>query len=137
MLWEAHRGSSQREIARLPGRSASTICRELALGRLGGTPRGKPVARGALWRFVWLRLVKFRWSPEQIAALLRAQRPDDRQARVGHKTIIAMIRAEPRRRLKAALVDALRQRKHRHMQSLRKWLSPRKMMPLGPELTPP
>lgn len=131
---EACRGSSQREIARLLGRSASTICRELRRGRealkLGGycpergfrayergrlrcRPRRKLVAGRALWRFVWRQLVKFRWSPEQIAATLRAMHPDEPQARVSHETIYAMIYAQPRGGLKAALVEALRQHKQR------------------------
>ena len=85
---EARRGSSQRGIARCLGRclgrSASTVCRELqrgrgpeggycpqrgaqehARGRLRCRPRRKLVAGGALWRFVWHHLVKFRWSPER------------------------------------------------------------------------
>ena len=91
---EHRRGTSQREIGRLLGRSASTICRELARGRVGAgsaggagsgycpqagqhayarrrlrcRPRRKLAAGGALWRVVWHHLVTFRWSPEQIAA---------------------------------------------------------------------
>lgn len=134
---EHRRGTSQREIARLLGRSASTICRELARGRVSpgsGTgggycpqvgqhayvrhrlqcrPRRKLVAGGALWRFVWHHLVTFRWSPEQIAATLHSMHPDDPKARVSHETIYAMIYAQPRGGLKAALVEALRQGKHR------------------------
>jgi len=132
---EHRRGTSQREIARLLGRSASTICRELARGRMGAgqgsgycpqvgqrayarrrlrcRPRRKLRPGGALWRFVWHHLVTFRWSPEQIAATLRAMHPDDRQARVSHETIYAMIYAQPRGGLKAAMVEALRQHKHR------------------------
>ena len=98
---EHRRGTSQREIGRLLGRSASTICRELARGRVsrgsgGGSgsvycpqagqracdrrrlrcrPRLKLVAGGVLWRFVWHRLVKFRWSPEQIARTDRGDTP--------------------------------------------------------------
>ena len=92
VIFAVHRrGTSQREIAGLLGRSASTICRELARGRVspgsgagaGYCPqvgqqayarrrlrcraRRKLVAGGALWRFVWHHLVTFRWSPEQIA----------------------------------------------------------------------
>ena len=134
---EHRRGTSQREIARLLGRSASTICRELSRGRVSPgsgsgsrycpqvgqrvrdrrrlrcRPQRKLGPGGALWRFVWHRLVKFRWSPEQIAATLRAMHPDDRQSRVSHETIYAMIYAQPRGGLKAALVEALRQGKHR------------------------
>lgn len=136
---EHRRGTSQREIARLLGRSASTICRELGRGRVAaGTavgagsgycpqagqrayarrrlrcrPRRKLRPGGALWRFVWHHLVTFRWSPEQIAATLRSMHPDDPRARVSHETIYAMIYAQPRGGLKAALVEALRQGKHR------------------------
>ena len=132
---EARRGSSQRAIARLLGRSSSTICRELRRGceargdarsyspergfqayergRLRCRPRRKLAKGGALWRFVWQRLVTFRWSPEQIAATLQAMHPDDPQARVSHETIYAMIYAQPRGGLKAAMVEALRQRKLR------------------------
>ena len=129
---EARRGSSQREIARCLGRSASTVCRELQRGRVleGGycpqqsaeeharrrlrcRPRRKLVAGAELWRFVWRHLVTFRWSPEQIAATLRAMHPDAPQARASHETIYAMIYAQPRGGLKAAMVEALRQGKHR------------------------
>lgn len=134
---EHRRGTSQREIGRLLGRSASTICRELLRGRVspgsgGGSgycplagqrvyarrrlrcrPRRKLRPGGALWRFVWHHLVTFRWSPEQIAATLRSMHPDDAQARVSHETIYAMIYAQPRGGLKALLVEALRQHKHR------------------------
>ena len=132
MIFAEHRrGTSQREIARLLGRSPGTICRELARGRVPpGTGSGycpqagqhayarrrlrcrrrrKLVAGGALWRFVWHWLVKFRWSPAQVAATLRAMPPDDPQARVNHETTYAMIYAQPRGGLKAALVEALRQ----------------------------
>jgi IS30 family transposase len=137
---EVRRGSSQRVIACLLGRSASTICRELRRGReargreargdagsycpergfrayergrLRCRPRRKLVAGRALWRFVWHHLVTFRWSPAQVAATLRAMHPDDRQARVSHETIYAMIYAQPRGGLKAAMLEALRQGKHR------------------------
>lgn len=127
VIFAGHRrGRSQREIGRLLGRSASTICRELARGRLGAGsgsgycpqpgqrvhdrrrlrshPRRKLRPGGTLWRFVWHHLVTFRWSPEQIAAILRAKQPDDAQARVSHETIHAMIYAQPRGGLKAMLV---------------------------------
>ena len=134
---EHRRGTSQREIARLLGRSASTICRELSRGRVSPgsgsgsrycpqvgqrvrdrrrlrcRPQRKLGPGGALWRVVWHRLVTFRWSPEQIAATLSAMHPDEPKARVSHETIYAMIYAQPRGGLKAALVEALRQGKHR------------------------
>jgi IS30 family transposase len=76
-------------------------------------PRRKLRPGGVLWRFVWRHLVTFRWSPEQIAATLRSMHPDDPQARVSHETIYAMIYAQARGGLKAALVEALRQGKLR------------------------
>lgn len=132
---EDRRGASQREIARLLDRSASTISRELARGRacVGPErrycpqegqrvhelrrqrcrPRRKLVPGGSLWRVVWHHLIDFRWSPEQIAARLRAMHPDAPEARVSHETIYAMIYAQPRGGLKAAMVEALRQGKVR------------------------
>ena len=130
---EERRGSSQREIGRLLDRAPSTISRELARGRPGKgaerpycprrgqrvheqlrarcRPRQKLVAGAALWRVVWHQLVAFRWSPEQIAARLRSMHPDAPEARVSHETIYAMIYAQPRGGLKAAMVEALRQAK--------------------------
>lgn len=130
---EALRGSSQRQIARLLGRAASTISRELARGcaskeaeqpycpqrgqrvyeqrRARCRPRCKLVVGGATYLFVRDHLLKFRWSPEQIAATLRLMYPDDPTARVSHETIYAMIYAQPRGGLKAAMVEALRQGK--------------------------
>lgn len=141
VIFAAHRrGTNQREIARLRGRSTSAICRALARGRVGTGPGSvycpqagqrasarrrlrcwphhKLFAGGALWRFVRHHPAKFRWSPVQairgqIAATLRSLHPDDRQASVSHETIYAMRYAQPRGGLKAALVEALRQRKHR------------------------
>ena len=132
---EDQRGSSQRQIARLLGRSPSTICRELARGRPEGgaepdycpqrgqqvydrrrlacRPKRKLLRGGASYLFVRRHLLDFRWSPEQIAATLRRMHPDDPSARVSHETIYAMIYAQPRGGLKAAMTEALRQGKTR------------------------
>jgi IS30 family transposase len=132
---EALRGSSQRQIARLLGRAPSTICRELARGRppegreqpycpqrgqrvylkhrARCRPRRKLVRGGATYLFVRHHLLDLRWSPAQIAATLAAMHPDDPSARVSHETIYAMIYAQPRGGLKAAMVEALRQGKTR------------------------
>jgi len=132
---ELERGSSQRRIARLLGRSASTICREVARGRPPEgserrycaqrgqrvyekrrsrcRPRRKLVRGGEMELFVRRHLLDFRWSPEQIAATLRRMHPDDPAARVSHETIYAMIYAQPRGGLKAAMIEALRQARTR------------------------
>jgi IS30 family transposase len=132
---EALRGSSQRQIARLLGRSPSTICREFSRGRPAGgvdlpycaqqgqrvydqhrlrcRPGRKLVRGGEPYVFVCRHLLGLRWSPEQIAAKLRHMHPDDPSARVSHETIYAMIYAQPRGGLKAAMTEALRQGKTR------------------------
>jgi IS30 family transposase len=121
------RGSSQRKIARLLGRSARRICRELWLGRGGQgdagaycpqhsaveharsrlrcRPRLKLTPGGALWRHVCRQLLQLRWSPEQIAATLARMSPDDPAARASHETIYAMICAQARGGLKAAMIE--------------------------------
>lgn len=127
---EHSRGSSQRSIGGLLGRSAGTICRELARGRQDDgsyCPQGgrlvydvrrercrrqrKLVAGSAVYRFVHDHLVYHRWSPEQIAHRLRLMEPDNPSARVSHETIYAAIYAQPRGGLKAAMIEALRQAK--------------------------
>ena len=132
---EDQRGSSQRQIARLLGRSPSTICREFSRGRPAGgvdlpycaqqgqrvydqhrlrcRPGRKLVRGGEPYVFVCRHLLGLRWSPEQIAAKLRHMHPDDPSARVSHETIYAMIYAQPRGGLKAAMTEALRQGKTR------------------------
>jgi len=132
---EDQRGSSRRQIARLLGRSPSTICREFSRGRPAGgvdlpycaqqgqrvydqhrlrcRPGRKLVRGGEPYVFVCRHLLGLRWSPEQIAAKLRHMHPDDPSARVSHETIYAMIYAQPRGGLKAAMTEALRQGKTR------------------------
>ena len=130
ILAENRRGASLRKIGGLLGRAPSTIGRELARGRLGDAPYDPQVARSvhdarrllcrpraklaegaALHDCVRRKLVHQRWSPEQIAARLRAMHPDDPTARVSHETIYAAIYAQPKGGLKAAMVLALRQAK--------------------------
>ena len=129
------RGSSQRQIARLLGRAPGTIGRELERGRessgaeraycpqrgqrvydqrrLRCRPKRKLVRGEETCLFVRRHLLDLHWSPEQIAATLRRMHPDDPAARVSHETIYAMIYAQPRGGLKAAMIEALRQGKAR------------------------
>ena len=114
---EDQRGSSRRQIAGLPGRAASMICREPARGRPEGgaepdhcpqrgqqvhdrhrlacRPKRRLLRGGASCLFVCRHLLDFRWSPGQIAATLRRMHPDDPSARVSPETIYAMIHAQP------------------------------------------
>ena len=124
------RGSSQQMIGRLLGRPASTISRELARGRQDDGAycphaarvvyderrkrcrRRRKLAEGSdLYRFVHGKLVHLHWSPEQIANRLQLMKPDDPAAHVSHETIYAAIYAQPRRGLKDAMIEALRQSK--------------------------
>ena len=133
IMIESQRGASVRSIARTLGRSASSISRELRRSRAGpgghagydATAAGQGYRRrrkccgrrprliegSALFQHVHDRLVYWRWSPQQIAARLRAMHPDDPTQRVSHETIYAAIYAHPRGALKQGMVQALRQEK--------------------------
>lgn len=119
-------GLSQRSIARLLGRSPSTVCRELARNgcvaqsyafksaqatcearRIAARPLPKLHPQGALWRVV-CDLLLWRWSPQQIARTLQNMHPDDPSQHVSHETIYNAIYAYPRGELKKQLIALLR-----------------------------
>src|SRR5579863_4172916 len=107
IMIEHGKGSSIRAIARVLGRSGSTVSRELARNAEDGTAgydarraalayrsrrqrsvrRRKLAADSALYRRVHDQLVYWRWSPQQIAARLRRMHPDDPDQQVSHETI--------------------------------------------------
>ena len=62
--------------------------------------RTKLVQGSRLHDWVRGKLLHQRWSPEQIAARLRAMHPDDPAARVSHETIYAAIYTQPKGGLK-------------------------------------
>jgi IS30 family transposase len=116
-----------RKIAGAIGRSASTVCRELA--RNGGRERyraqraearaqvwarrpkpgklaGSPVLRGEV--LAWLRR---RWSPEQIAATLKRDHPDDRGMQISHESIYRALYVQSRGELRRELTSLLRTRR--------------------------
>lgn len=119
-------GFSQRAMARLLGRSPSTIGRELKRNRSSdgyafrpaqaacearrqaARPLAKLHTEGALWRVV-CDLLLWRWSPQQIARTLRRMHPDDPRWHVSHETIYNAIYAYPRGELKKQLIALLRQ----------------------------
>jgi IS30 family transposase len=127
---EHRRGASLRAIGSLLGRHASTISRELRRGRVDDghynpeagrrgydarrlrSRRPRRLIEGSALH-IWVRgkLVHLHWSPEQIAGRLRTMHPDDPDQRVSHETIYAAIYAQPRGGLKAAMIEALRQKK--------------------------
>ncbi len=127
---EYRRRVSLRAIGTMLGRSPSTIGREIARGngddggycplagrqnydtRRARSRRLRRLLEGStLHTWVHGKLVHLGWSPEQIAGKLRAMHPNNPDRRVSHETIYAAIYAQPRGRLKAAMIEALRQGK--------------------------
>lgn len=140
MLGKA-RGESARVIARLLGRAASTITRELARNghrqAAGSRRMGRPARRGydatcagrrARWlarkprrarklardSVLWrcvVRLLAKGFSPQQISCTLRRHHPDEPGWHVSHETIYTAIYAAPRGALRRELIALLRQHK--------------------------
>ncbi len=111
-------------IARMLGRSPSTISREL--GRCGGRdryralaaegsaqhlrerPKARKLATSDRLRAAVVAGLKKRHSPEQIAGRLRRDHPDDPEMRVSHETIYQAIYVHPRGELSRQLKQAIR-----------------------------
>ena len=121
-----------REIARMLGRSASTISRELRrnadAGQYGSTaaqqscqqrreqarPLRKLHADGVLFGLVQY-LLRQRWSPEQIALVLARLYPKGHEHRVSHETIYLCIYAQSVGELRRELVACLRQARNKRV----------------------
>ena len=105
---------SIRAMARMLGRSVSTISRELgrnasttqayashvaqvhcALRRRHARPAPKLDLGGVTWAAV-LTLLDWKWSPQQIAGTLKRVFPDEPERHVSHETIYTAIYAQPR-----------------------------------------
>jgi len=122
-------GHSRRAIARQLGRSASTICRELArnTGSAGYASRtAQAICRkrrkaakhcklrqgGPLWAVV-APMLHDCWSPRQIARTLKLQSPDGHKHYACPETIYRAIYAHPTGQLKSELIALLRQGRNR------------------------
>ncbi|HWL99760.1 MAG TPA: IS30 family transposase [Nocardioidaceae bacterium] len=121
------RGLGVREIARGLGRAPSTVSRELrrnararrprvyrahaAQARADGVARRPKVTKlesnPVLGRWVSQGLQR-RWSPQQIAARLVAEYPDDERMRVSHETIYKALYVQGRGGLRRELSRCLR-----------------------------
>ena len=118
------RGESMRAIGRRIGRVASTISREIDLNGQPGRPyravaaqaaaearrrRPKPrkLANERLRARVQQDLEKH-WSPEEIAARLRVDFPDDESMRISHETIYQSLFVQARGELRKDLTRRLR-----------------------------
>ncbi len=119
-------GHSLRSIAKVLGRSPSSLSREVA--RNGGMAgyasqparqaavvrrsRARPLPKlhgdGVLWGVV-SHLLGWLWSPRQIARTLRRMWPNNPDMHVSHETIYNAIYAHPKGELRKLLVACLRQ----------------------------
>jgi len=118
------RGESAVVIARRLGRTTSTVTRELARngGRRGyravaadaraleraRRPKLAKLARSPRLRAEVERRLRERWSPQQIAARLRLDFPDDPEMRVSHETIYQSLYVQSRGALRRELARQLR-----------------------------
>ena len=118
---------SARSLARLLGRSASTVSRELS--RNGGYDgyraapadeqawaRSRRPKRCKLATSPWLRRavaskLRLNWSPEQIAGWLKRAHPHDESHCVSHETIYRSLFVQARGALKKELLGYLRSRR--------------------------
>ena len=117
-------GLSCRSIAKLLGRSPSTVSRDVAVSGGRGQYRAwradassvraayrpkMPKLRSclALRREVERRL-RQRWSPQQISARLRTDFPDDPNMRISHETIYQSLFVQGRGALRSELTSCLR-----------------------------
>ncbi|CAL8477036.1 transposase (plasmid) [Caballeronia sp. S22] len=116
---------SIRAMARMLGRSPSTVSRELtrnsspagyasvpaqalcAARRSAGRGPAKLCTQGVRWRVV-LTLLDWKWSPQQISGTLRRMYPTDPTQHVSHETIYTAIYAQPRGELRRQLIACLR-----------------------------
>src|SRR6476661_890052 len=121
---------SIRAMARMLGRSPSTVSRELtrnsSLARYASVPaqalcaarrragRGpaKLCTQGVRWRIV-LTLLDWKWSPQQISGTLRRMYPTDPTQHVSHETIYTAIYAQPRGAGRQSTGGAIRHARHR------------------------
>jgi IS30 family transposase len=119
-------GWSMQSIARELGRSAATVSRELrrnavrpsryraTLAQWCAQRRARIARRACRLTDGWLRRYVGRrlgegWSPQQIAARLRRDYPQDMGKRISHETIYAAIYIVARGQLRRTLIGCLRQ----------------------------
>ena len=118
---------SARSMARLLGRSASTVSRELKRnGGYGGyraaladetawararRPKRCKLANSARLRQVVASKLRLNWSPEQVAGWLKRAHPGDESYHVSHETIYRSLFVQARGVLKKELLGYLRSRR--------------------------
>ena len=117
-------GESLRAIAGRLGRAPSTICRDVGVGggrsayrawqaeRLAAArarrPKARKLAGNVRLRLLVEALLALRWSPEQIAARLRHDHPDEPELWVSAETIYQSLFVQGRGALRVELARCLR-----------------------------
>jgi transposase, IS30 family len=117
-------GESLRAIAGRLDRAPSTISREVGVNggrrryrawraeaartRRARRPRAAKLARNGRLRRTVERLLVERWSPEQVAARLRRDHPDDQEMWVSHEAIYQSLFVQGRGALRQELAACLR-----------------------------
>jgi transposase, IS30 family len=125
-------GETFAAIARRIGRSASTVSREVAANggrrryravaadgaayRRAARPKSCKLAENASLRGRVQQLLELRWSPEQIAARLKLEFPDDPGMQVSHETIYQSLFVQARGALRKDLARCLRTGRTRRRQ---------------------
>ena len=142
------RGETASVIARRLGRAVSTVTRELQRngGRCGyraaradaralaraRRPKVAKLARCSRLRAEVERRLSQRWSPQQIAARLRLDFPDDPEMRVSHETIYQSLYVQSRGALRRELTSELRTRRsHRKPRGSRMGGNIREIVPIA------
>ena len=125
-IWKAD-NVTLREMSRRLGRAPLTLSRELSRNlskapaysaasaqlrrtqrRQASRPRPKLCADSPLWGAV-RRMLTWKWSPQEIAAMLKRTFPDEMRLHVSHETIYTAIYAQPKGELRRELIACLRQ----------------------------
>lgn len=131
-IWKSENVSAQ-EMGRRLGRSVSTITREVkrntcqangyqaqaaqwqrSCRRTRAKPNPKLHPDGVLWGVV-CELLRWKWSPQEIAATLKRAYPHQSQHHVSHETIYTAIYAYPKGELRKELIACLRQNRAKRM----------------------
>lgn len=103
-----------RELSRLryhPNSYRATFAQEVADSKRNHRQDHKLLTNGRLLAYVIEKILKERWSPQQIAERLKIEYPNDMEMRVSHETIYTYVYCLARGSLKKELRAALRQQK--------------------------
>lgn len=135
IAWRLGRATSTvtRELARNGGRRGYRAARaDLRALELARRPKRAKLARSPKLRAEVERRLAERWSPQQIAARLRLDFPDDPEMRVSHETIYQSLYVQSRGALRRELAGQLRSgRSRRRSKGVRPGGGLREIVPIA------